>query len=182
MRDELAAMRALSAALESFPDDRARVRAIRWVIEAFNLKLDRLDGTEAPGPPTSSVAAAQPRLSDPALTMEGIDELFPGPQRRTPASAARATPHLVEAPRESPTAALQSEAESDMPGIDELFPGRQRRTLASVARPTTHLVDDPLESPPVAPQDAANSRGQGVKSMIDGFVADFQKLARDWQE
>jgi len=132
MRNELAVMRALATALESLPDDRARVRAIRWVIEAFNLELDQQDNTTSE-PPVVAARGTAARSSDPGLTMEGIDEMFPGPKRL---------------PAGSPT----NQATADR---------------GDEPQPQTKSDDD---------------RNQGVKSMIDGFVSDFQKLAQDWQD
>jgi predicted Rossmann fold flavoprotein len=72
-------------------------REFARVIEAFNLLLDPA-GIDALERPASPVPGARQRPADPALTLDGIDELFPTLQRRTPAPVARMTPHPVEPP------------------------------------------------------------------------------------
>ena len=136
-QNELAAMRAISAAFEELDDNQARERVIRWAAEAFGISVATPAATQAP-PPVRVLAA----VVDSTLTVDGLDEFFGLP-------AGRDAHHDLEQRRD--TSLEISEAD---------------------------LQDGYAEPPPAA---APVAPAQGVASLLHRFVADFQRLARDWK-
>jgi hypothetical protein len=139
-QNELAAMRAISAAFEELEDNQARERVVRWAAEAFGISLTSPAATQAP-PPVRILAA----VVDSTLTVDGLDEFFGVP-------AGRGAHHDLE---------------------------QRRDTSLEISEADLHdgYAEPPAAAAPVAPVAPA----QGVASLLHRFVADFQRLARDWK-
>jgi hypothetical protein len=147
VRTELAAMRAIAAALEGLPDDDARARVIRWASDLFGVRKLAEAGSFDPAPANAPDTPAGP---DASLAVSDLESFF------EPTSRSR-TPH--------------KEFEDDRDVGIEGFESPQE-----VAPPQPPQPSGPV---PVA---AAAPRPKGVSSKLQGFVSDFQKLARDWRD
>jgi len=77
LRIELAAMKAVSAALEALPDVESRQRVLRWAADRFAILLAAASAVEAT--PSSSSSQGPIADADADLGVDGIDQLF-GPK------------------------------------------------------------------------------------------------------
>src|SRR5262249_46208860 len=105
---ELDAIITIGRALSHIPDAETRARVIRWAIDRFGIDVTP---TEEPGGdlavPARLIAAAAPdRAVAESLNVDGLSEMFPGPEEHGQAREHVLTPPRGSEPkRRRPTAA-----------------------------------------------------------------------------
>jgi hypothetical protein len=160
--DELEAISAISDVLASLPDSDARARVLRWAAERFEINAS---ATAAP-----VAAAATTSAIDQTLSVDGLQDLFPG----APVKDTRA--HL---------------SVDDTLALHDMLPA-QLPTATPQAAPITTMATDnsqlaleieslELDATAIEQPAAAAGDAQRAESLIHSFVADLQRLAQDCQ-
>lgn len=168
---ELEALQAVGQALANLGNPESRQRVLRWAAERFQIE-------PSSSLPVMAVAVAEPPAvvteTDCELSLEGVADLFDvrQPPRMERASDLEPLSHLYEAPSVivEPAVIATEPGALSLEGVADLFDEHDEFDADD---------DDLAVQPPALV--AAVGEDQGLASLLDGLVADFQRIALECQ-